>query len=477
MSTERRALAKNTAIQVIGKIVGTLLGLASLSLLIEALDTPGFGAFTRAQTFASIFAIFVDFGLTLTATQLISEPGADEKKILSSMLTVRTLSALVFLSIAPLSTLFMPETAGFRVAVLCFAASFFLTSVAQVFVGVFQKRLALTRVAFAETMNRVISFAGVLMVWVFDLGLGAAAFAFVLGGIVHLTIMLVGVGKEVRIRFAWDASVIRTILTRSWPMGASIMFNLIYLKGDVLFMWFFKLSDTEIGYYGAAYKVIDVVTTIPTTLMGLLLPLLIVAWETHNRPLFAKRMQDGFDVLILLGIPFALGSIFAGVPVMTFLNENLTPAGKLLALLGPTASAVFFGSLFSYTVVAIGKQRVMMFAYAFVAVLTVIGYALFIPRYGMWGAAGMSLFAEILISILAIALVTHITRWKPTLHLAAKSLGAALAMSVGLYFLRDAHALIVIPVGIALYALALAALGGPSPKALFKAFGPERTVV
>ena len=477
MSTERQALAKNTGIQVVGKIFGTLLGLASFSLLLYALDTPGFGALTRAQTFASVFAIFVDFGLTLTATQMISEPGADEGKILSSMLTVRTLSALVFLSIAPISTLFMPETAGFRVAVLCFAGSFFFTSIAQVFVGVFQKRLALGRVAIAETVNRLVAFLGVVVVWFFHLGLDGAASAFVIGAVVHLAIMLTGVEKSTPIRFSWDSKVVRAIFTKSWPIGVSIIFNLIYLKGDVLFMWLFNRTDTEIGYYGAAYKVIDVVTTIPMTLMGLLLPLLIVAWETKNRPLFSKRMQDGFDVLVMLGIPFAIGSIFAGVPVMTFIKADLTPAGQLLALLGPTASAVFFGSLFSYTVIVIGKQRLMTFAYAFVAVVTIAGYAYFIPRFGMWAAAAMSLFAEVLISLLAIIVVTTTTKWIPNFSLLTKSLVASIGMGIVLYFLRDTLVFFLVPVGTIIYVAILAVLGGPSPKSLLRLFGPDKTIV
>jgi O-antigen/teichoic acid export membrane protein len=476
MSTERRALAKNTGIQVIGKIIGTILGLASFSLLLYALDTPGYGALTRAQTFASVFAIFVDFGLTLTVTQMISEPGADEEKILSSMLSVRVLSALIFLSIAPLSTLFMPETTGFRIAVLCFSGSFFLTSVAQVFVGVFQKRLSLGRVAVAEAVNRLVAFLGIVIVWIFHLGLGAAAFAFVVGGLFHITIMLTGVTKSVPIRFSWDAKIIRAIFTKSWPIGVSIIFNLIYMKGDVLFMWLFQRTDTEIGYYGMAYKVIDVVTTVPIALMGLLLPMLIVAWETNNRPLFAKRMQNGFDTLIMLGIPFAFGSIYAGVPVMTFIRSDLTPSGQLLALLGPTASAVFFGSLFSYTVVAIGKQRMMTFAYAFVAILTVLGYAFFIPRFGIWAAAAMSLFAETLIGILAAIVVITTTKWVPNLSLVRKSILASLAMSIALVALKDMHVFIIVLVGTIVYAATLALFGGPSPKSLLRLFRPDTQV-
>lgn len=477
MPSERQALAKNTVIQVVGKILGTTLGLASFALLIHTLNDAGWGAFTKAQTFVSVFAILVDFGLTLTTARMISEPKANEEKILGTMFTIRGISAFFFLSIAPILSLFLPVTGEFRLAVLFFALSFFFGSIAQVFVGVFQKRLALTFATIAETTNRLVSFLGVLAVWYWHLGLGAAAAAFVFGGIVQLALMMRGVQRLVPLTLGFDRVIAKNIFIQSWPIGVSIVFNLIYLKGDILFMWLFGRSDVEIGYYGAAYKVIDVVTTVPMTLMGLLLPLLVVAWESKNRALFTKRMQDGFDVLVMLGIPFAFGSIFAGVSVMTLLKASLTPAGQILALLGPTACAVFIGSLFSYTVVAIGKQRVMTFAYAFVAILTIAGYAIFIPRFGMWAAAGMSLFAETLIAAIATAVVIHTTKWSPDLGIFGKSIIASLFMSLGLYILYDQSALISVPVGTVTYIAILAALGGPSPKSLLRLFRPDATVV
>lgn len=476
MSTERSALAKNTVIQVIGKIVGTILGLATFWLLIHSLDDSGYGALTKAQTYASVFAILVDFGLTLTTAQMISEPGADEKKILGTIFSVRIVSALVFLSIAPISALFIPTTFDERIAILCFAGAFFFSSIAQVFVGVFQKRLMLTQATLAETANRFIAFIGVLAVWYWGLGLGAAAFAFVIGGIVHVALMLRSVQKYIPTTLTFDRRIAKSIFEKSWPIGISIFFNLLYLKGDILFMWLFGRSDTEIGYYGGAYKVIDVVTTVPTTLMGLLLPLLVTAWAANNRPLFAKRMQDGFDMLVMLGVPFAFGSIFCGVAVMTLIKPSLGPAGQILAILGPTATAVFLGSLFSYTVVAIGKQRAMTLSYAFVATLTLIGYAIFIPRFGMWAAAAMSLFAETLIGTIAAVVVIRHTQWKPDLRMFAKCTGASLVMAFGLYTLRDASALISVPIGTILYITALAALGGPSPKSLLRLFRPDPVI-
>ncbi|MEK7139408.1 MAG: oligosaccharide flippase family protein, partial [Patescibacteria group bacterium] len=80
-----QALARNSILQIGGKLLGTVFGLITFYLMLHFFHTDGFGLFTTAMTYVTIFAIIVDFGLTLTTTQLISETGADEAKLLGNL--------------------------------------------------------------------------------------------------------------------------------------------------------------------------------------------------------------------------------------------------------------------------------------------------------------------------------------------------------------------------------------------------------
>jgi O-antigen/teichoic acid export membrane protein len=148
-----------------------------------------------------------------------------------------------------------------------------------------------------------------------------------------------------------------------------------------------------------------------------------------------------------------------------------------LSILGPTASAGFLAALFTYTIVAIGKQKMMTWAYAFVATVTIAGYAIFIPNYGMWAAAAMSLFSETLIGIIAAIVVLRATAWRPNFRLTGKVLIASLGMSAVLLAIRDASAWVLVPVGSATYLAILGVLGGPSPKSLVHIFRPSTNVL
>lgn len=465
-------LAKNTAIQVAGKVVGTIMSLATFAILVNHLAVDGFGALTVALNFGAMFGILVDFGITLTATAMISEPDADEEKLLGNLFTLRVLSAFVFMSIGAVVVFFFPYALEVKIAAALACASFFFGSVATMFIGVFQKRLSLWSAVLAESLNRFGVVVAAIVVAMFTPSIIAAAAIFILGSVIQLIVTLVAVGKHVHIRPQISLPVWREVVRRSWPIGVSIAFNLVYLKGDIFFMSLYKVSDHAIGLYGASYKVVDVVTTVPVMFMGLLLPILTHAWAEKNRALFGEYLQRGFDAFAFLALPFAAGAAVTGGALLALLRPDLADAGPILAILGAATTMVFFGSLFGHAIVAIRKQRPMMFGYLAVAVLSVAGYMLCIPRFGVLAAAWVTLVSEALIAIVAAIVVLYVSKTRLNFRMAWRALVASAVMLGVLVMLPDVHVLVAIVVGIAVYFAALWAVGGPSPKKLYRLIAP-----
>lgn len=475
MST--RALAQNSILQVGSKFLGMVFGLVTFYLLLHYFGTEGYGYFTIAITHVTIFAILVDFGLTLTTTQMISEAGVDEKRILGNLLTLRLLSAGVFMSLAPLTALFIPQSAPVMGLIIIASFTYFFGAVAVTFVGVFQKRLQIGYAVIAETAGRFLALVGVVVAGVLNLGLNGAAIAFLVANIAQLALMLGATHRLVKLTFLWETSVWKDILLRSWPIGLSIFFNLLYLRGDIFFLWIFNRTAEEIGHYGSAYKVVDVITIIPYTLMGLVLPLLTNAWSERNTGLYKRRFQQAFDSLLAIAIPFGFGSVILGVPLMTAIKPDLTLAGQFLMILGPTASIVFLGSLYGHAIVAVNKQKIMTLGYIAVAVLTLSAYIFLIPRFGGWAAAWASLGSEFLITILTVIVVTRVTNIWPNLQLLARVFVSSLIMSLAIVLVPLPHVALSILWGVMVYIASLAALGGPKPQEILKLFRAEETTI
>jgi len=76
-----------------------------------------------------------------------------------------------------------------------------------------------------------------------------------------------------------------------WPIAISIIFNVVYLKGDTLLLSIFT-NQTEVGIYGAAYRVLDVLTQTAMMIMGLFLPLLAFSWGQNLKQEFKERLKQ-----------------------------------------------------------------------------------------------------------------------------------------------------------------------------------------
>lgn len=474
MEETSRKIAQNTALQLVGKTLGTVLSLATFALLVHRLGTDGFGALTIALNFAAIFGILVDFGFTLTANQMLAEPEVDEEKVLGNIFGLRLASAIVFLTIGAALVFLLPYRPEIQIAAVIACGSFFFGSVASVFVGFFQKRLALKSTVFAELLNRLCVLVGVALLLSPQGSIITASAMFLIGGIVQVAVMLLTVNQRVPLRLRAEKSEWLRILRRSWPIGVSIAFNLVYLKGDIFFLSLFGRSDTEIGLYGSAYKVVDVATTVPIMFMGLVLPLLVNAVGRNDWQAFRLQLQRAFDSLAMLGVPLAFGAAAVGGPLLAFIKPDLFAAGPIMTILGFATMAVFFGSLFGHTIVALHKQKPMILGYAAVAVLATLGYILTIPVYGAIGAAWVTLGSEILIALITAVVVLRTAKTTLELRPLLRVLGASAVMFGVLTWLPNFHVLLQIAIGIVVYFFVLGLLGGPSLQKIIRLFTPSR---
>lgn len=473
MHSERRAIAKNTVIQVVGKGFATLFGLLSFTILWRLLGPADYGTLTIALTFLAVFATFVDFGLTLTTVQLISEFRARESEILGNLLSLRLISAGLFLGSAPFVALLFPYEPVVYVLIAIGILSYYSASITQMLGGVFQKRLDMIKPMIAENVNRVFVLAGLGILWFTGANLISIMWVFVAGNIVQLTLIIFFTRSysALRPQISWETW--KLILGRSWPIGASIFFNLIYLKGDIVFLSLYR-DSFEIGLYGTAYKIIEVIAAVPVMYMGLILPILVHNWSSGKGEGFSNTLQDAFNFFSLLALPVAAGLALVGTDAIVFVaGEEFRGAGPVLYLLGPAMLGVFFGALFGHAIVGLNKQRAMTKVYALVAVLTVAGYLWHIPEYGMYGAAFWTLISELLIAIIAAVVVLRVSRAKLSFSLLLKSLAATLLMSAAVFALRDVSVLIRIAAGIAVYFLCIQLLGGPSVRDLKRLISPR----
>lgn len=462
-----RAIAGNTAIQIIGKLASTILGIATVAVMTRHLSPAGYGDFTTVISFLQFFGILVDFGLTLTMIRMISETAADETRIASNIFTLRLVSGLVFFGLAPVVALFVPNySADVRAGIAIGTLSFMCITLSQVLSGIFQKHLAVVRMTLAEIAGRLTLLLGAIAAAALQAGMTAFVLAVVVGNVVQFGFGFISARRFTRLTLAFDRELWKKIIAVSWPIGVSIAFNLIYLKGDVVILSIFRERE-EIGLYGAAYKVLDVVTVVPMAFMGLVLPVLTAAWSAGNRADFNRKLGRAFDFMSILALPLALGAWFVGTDLMKLVaGPDFADSGRYLAILMLAGASVFWSGLYGHAAVALNLQRKMIWGYAFDAAISLGLYFWLIPRYGAIAAAWITVFSEALIAVITGAVVAYTVKAAPRLNIFARAAAASAVMAASLAGLSPFPVLLRIVAGMAVYALALYLLGGITKETL-----------
>ncbi len=457
-------VAYNTFIQIFGKIISTILGLLALAIMTRYLGAAGFGEYTTIFTFISFFAIMADLGLTLVTVQMISDPKADENKTLNNLLSLRLLSALIFLGLGPILVLFFPYGGNIKLGVLITAISFLFVALNQIMTGLFQKKLTMNKSVWAEIISRIILLIGFGLAAYWRLGLMAMLWVNVLASALSFGLQFLASRKIVSLKLSYDRKIWLEIIRRSWPLAITIAFNLIYLKADTLILSLIK-SSTDVGLYGSVYKIIDVLVTVPFMFAGVILPILTADWINKNQERFQKVFQRSFDFMMLIAIPLIAGAQFVSRELMMLVaGAEFAAAGQILQILIVAAALIFISCIFSHVIIAVNQQKKIIGAYVFTSITALAGYLILIPRFSYFGAAAITIYSELAILLFAAYYAKKYAAIKINWNLSRKAIIATLVMSAFLYLINPpfySHTiglLLTIAGATVIYGLALLAL-------------------
>ncbi len=462
MASLARSIAQNTIIHLIGRVISIAMALVVVAIMTRALGPIGFGGYSTIIAFLQFFGIIVDFGLTLTANRMLGATinQEDTNRLMSNMMTLRFVSAVVFLGIAPCVALLFPYPTAVKEGMFLTTFSFLAIIMGQTLVPVFQKELRMMYPTIAELAGRVALLAGVGLAAYFHAGFLWFMIAIVIGSAVQYIFLSSFVKKFIRLTWAFDWNLWRKIIIVSWPIGLSILFNLVYLKADTIFLSVMR-PQAEVGFYGASYRVIDQFTALATMFINLVLPPLTAAWITKDQTRFRTLFQGAFDAYAILALPLLAGALFLGPRLMELIaSRAFTVSGTILGIHMIAMVFVFFSTLFGHVIVVIEKQRSMIWGYAINAAIGLLLYALLIPRYGMFGAAWATVATEIVITLLTYCVAYRTTKIVPHLSVLLKSVLAAGIMGIFLYALRGTNLAILMIGSMLIYGVALYALGG-----------------
>ena len=443
-----RSIAKNTTIQIVGKSVSTLLGLIAVAIMTRALGVEKFGWYVTATGFLQFIGIFSDFGFTIITAKMLSEPEFEKRQLLNNLFTWRFITALFFQGLAPLLILLFPYPVEVKIAVAIMSLSFFAISLNNIFIGYCQSTLKMSIQITGEILSRIALVIGLILIASKNYGFLPAMGIITLASIIYTFYLWL---KSPGVKFAIDSVISKTIFNKIWPTAIAVIFNTFYLQGDRVILPLY-VSQTDVGLYGAAYRILDIITQSVAMIMGIMMPLVAFAWSRNLTEEFKKRYQTSLDLVALLLIPMMVGIVVLATPIMVLVGgPEFAGSGRILQFLSIAIIGISFGNIFGYIAIAINRQRQTLWIYISDAVLTTIAYFIFIPRYGIYGAAGVSIFSELYAGLLLMLLSNHYANFTPRFKALGKIILASAIMGIAIYKLQPANIVFSIILGVAVY--------------------------
>ncbi len=430
-----RKIAYNVVFNVITKILSTILALVGIGFITRYLGKEGFGDYSTVLAFFAFFGSAADLGLYSITAREISRPNADERKIVSNALALRLTSSLLVFIITPIFVYFLPYSHDVKIGIIIAAASFVFSTTYMVLNGVFQKNLAMDKVASAEVLGKILQIIIIILAVKLNLGFIAIIFSVLASMILNFLVIIILARKYVSLSLQFDFAYWKKFLRESAPLGFSALIVFIYFKIDTILLSILKTS-TDVGLYNAAYKVLENITFFPAMIIGLIFPLLSRHIFTDKKE-FSRIANETLKVFIILIVPLVVGTLFLADGVIHLIGgDAFAQSANILRILIFALVFIFFGNLFNNILIASNHQRKLIIPLVLCAVFNITSNLLFIPLYSYNAAAITSVFTEFFVASAGFFLVLKYANFAPRIDNFKRILFSGFMMGLFLYLFK-----------------------------------------
>ena len=432
-----QSILTNTTIATTGRLINILLGVAVTALITRLLGPSQFGSYVLLLSIGALIQLTADFGLYLTLTRFVAQQPQQSSNLLSQIFSLRLFLLITVFMLSAIGSLIIPALRPFTLSFVIMAFGLSCQSFSQLLMGIYQHRQVVWRATLGDLVGRLAQIASILLIGAAATNVNSMITAFTVGAalayLLHQWLLPV---TPWRIVFAW--SDWKKIIAVSWPLGAMLLVNAFYFRVDMLILSFFRPA-WEVGWYGAAYRIIESALFFPAMLGGLLLPRISAALSRQAINQVNQYLVEGFRVLVALSLYGLLVLVFFSQPILFLVaGPTFAASAPLLQILSLALVIMFFGNLFGFALVAMGRQTFLLRLYLALAVFNACANFVFIPLYGAAAAAWTTVLTELIAAGSAAYFVHHLTDFTLPLSLVIKIILSFAGCAVFLFLLPPA---------------------------------------
>ncbi len=363
--------------------------------LARVLEPAGYGILNWGLAFLAYFTFAADLGMGVYAMREVARSEEQARRLPGHVLFLRFSGALVTFAVFLGVVWLLEEEPLFKLTVAVLGLSLFAHAVELGWVYHGLQRLSV--VAVRNVIASAVTLAGVfvLVQRPEQVVLGAAVMVAAIA-LPNLWLLVTYAREFGRPRFTFDRRLWWAMLVPALPIAASHLLTTINTNLDQVMLGLLR-TETEVGWYAAAYRVVTAATIPWQIAFQAFVPSLASA--VGDPAAMRARAHPFVTALYALGLPIAVGGFLLAPDIVTVFGAEYAPASLPLGILMGSLGLMYARVAYGGCLLAWDRQRIYTGVLALGAVLNIVLNLTLIPRYGIGGAAVATLASEAVVTV------------------------------------------------------------------------------
>jgi O-antigen/teichoic acid export membrane protein len=437
------AAIRGGVVRLAGYAIGVLLSVGSTALLFRHLGVVRSGQYVTVVSLIGVAQGLTDVGLSALGVREMSVRDAAGRRVLmQTLLGLRIVMTLLGVGVAVV----FAAAAGYEpemvVGTALAGAGLLVQNLQGTLAIDLTSRLRFLALTAAELVRQVVMVALIVALVVVGAGLVPFLAATIAAGAAALAVTVVMVRTDavpLRPSFRWAEW--RELVRETLPFAVATAVYALYFRVAIIIVSLIA-DERDIGYFGAAFRIVEVLLLVPALAIGAAFPIFARAARDD-----LDRLRYGvartFETALLFGAWIALAlALGAPLAIRIVAGEEFAPAVPLLRIEAVALGAAFVSQTFGYALLSLRRHRELLAVSLGALAVTTAATALLTEADGVRGAAIAVALGEVALA-LGNGLALHRALPEAGVPLGALwRVGAAAGAGAGAALLADGPALL-----------------------------------
>lgn len=423
-------LIRGSIVRMVAFGVSLLASLVSAPLVIRHLGPARYGYFATVTAIVFIIGGFTEGGLNTLGVREFASGRPDRYLLLRNLVGLRVTGTAIGIALAALVAALAGASNVIVYGVLLAGAGLIMTIAGENYGIPLSAELRITAVSVLGLAQQLALTACYVVLVV----VGARTLPLLASTIVSGSVLLAGTAFLVRGQVSlvpvFDRVQWLALIRQTFPYAMAAAVGIIYFR-EALVLMSVLTTPRQVSYYGAAFRIVEVLSVIPWQLVGVAFPIFARAAHRQDDARLKYGLQRMFDVAMIVGVWMAASIIVGakfGIAVVG--GPGFAPSVPVLQIQGLAVVTSFMVALFGTMLLSLRLFRPLLWSNAIAVALATILSLVLIPQFGARGAAVAPTAAE---ASLAIAYYVGVRRARPAVSVSLSLLPRiALATAVAL---------------------------------------------